>query len=108
MRGTLAAQDSGTRLKLLPELEAYRDRLVERCSAWAETPPADLLRDLTRCRDQAALLEKGIAELGARLGPASGAAAAKILHRLAVQEQMRDLTTAYAEVLKRHLDRLAP
>ena len=59
-------------MKLHPELEAYRDRLMERAAAWPDTPETDLRRDLAQCEAQAALLEKGIEALRARMGVAGG------------------------------------
>ena len=94
-------------MNLHPELEAYRDRLVERCAAWPDAAQDELWRDLEQCRDQTALLEKGIADLKRRLADASREESERLIHRISVQEQMRDLTAAYAEVLKRHLDKLA-
>ena len=153
-------------MRLFPELEAYRDRLVERAATWPDTPERDLLADLKRCRDQVALLERGIAELNSRLpeaarsrlrrgseqdgdsslggpaelepesrvapatdpltrvpddsrsdspGGAEDSAASlpadeveRLLRRIAVQSQMRDLTAAYAEVLRRHMAKPDP
>ena len=89
-------------MKLHLELEAYRDRLMERAAAWPETPEADLVRDLQQCVAQIALLEKGVAALRARVAEAPGDEA--LAHRASIQDQMREMTAAYAEVLRRHLE----
>jgi hypothetical protein len=90
-------------LKLYAELEAYRDRLMERAAAWPETPETDLTRDLLQCEAQAALLEKAVEALRERLVVAPPADADALARRIAIQDQMRELTAAYAEVLRRHL-----
>ena len=104
-------------MRLHPELEAYRDRLMERAAAWPGTAEADLVRDLQQCEAQIALLEKGVEALRTRLKDApdseAGAATSEtmapeaaeaIAHRASIQDQMRELTAAYAEVLRRHLE----
>jgi hypothetical protein len=88
-------------VRLHPELEAYRDRLMERAAAWPDTPEADLVRDLQQCEAQIALLEKGVEALRGRLKEAPGEET--LAHRASIQDQMRELTAAYAEVLRRHL-----
>ena len=54
-------------MRILPELEAYRDRLIERATGWPEAPDDELLRDLNQCLEQMSLLEKGIAALKRQL-----------------------------------------
>ena len=93
-------------MRLHPELETYRDRLVERAGAWPDTPEVDLRRDLAQCEAQTALLEKGIDALRARLESGPATESEVLAHRVSVQEQMRDLTAAYAEVLRRHVEKL--
>ena len=95
-------------MRILPELEAYRDRLVERCAAWPETAAEMLLSDLHRTLEQADLLDKGIRVLRDQIDADPSANAERLRHRMAVQEQMRDLTRAYAEVLKRHIEGIEP
>jgi hypothetical protein len=124
-------------LRILPELEAYRDRLLTKAALWPDQSSEELGLELERCRDQLALLTKAVADLKARvagIAPASGvpgtpeavgrpggAPAApvaapesdasmgpdRLAHRLEVQEQTRDLTAAYAEALRRHLEKRA-
>ena len=91
-------------MRILPELESYRDRLTARASAWSETPDIDLDRDLAQCGAQVGLLDKAVTDLRSRLESSSGPDAERISHRLAIQEQTRDLTAAYAEALRRTLD----
>ena len=62
-------------MRILPELEAYRDRLIERAAGWPETPDDELLRDLNQCLEQMSLLEKGIAALKRQLEKAPPAKA---------------------------------
>lgn len=90
---------------------------MSRAAAWPETSDADLAQDLAHCLDQVQLLEKGIERLRARLadssgdGPERGATNASdetLTHRLSIQEQMRDLTAAYAEALRRHRETDSP
>ena len=76
---------------------------MERAAAWPETPEADLTRDLLQCEAQVALLEKAVETLRERLGAAPPAEADVLARRIAIQDQMRELTAAYAEVLRRHL-----
>ena len=90
-------------MRILTELESYRDRLMERAAAWPDTPEAELVRDLSQCEAQVALLEKGVETLRSRLHDAPAGESETLEHRLAVQDQMRELTAAYAEVLRRHL-----
>jgi len=90
-------------VRILTELESYRDRLMERAAGWPETPDTELARDLAQCDAQVALLDKGVETLRARLLDAPPGASEALERRLAVQDQMRDLTAAYAEVLRRHL-----
>ena len=90
-------------MRILAELESYRDRLMERAAAWPETSEAELVRDLSQCDAQVALLEKGVETLRARLHDAPPGESEALERRLSVQSQMRDLTAAYAEVLRRHL-----
>lgn len=96
-------------MRILPELESYRDRLMDRASSWAEVSRDDLTRDLKRCLEQVSLLENGVERLRERLDARTDEDSAREMHsrRLSVQEQMRDLTAAYAEALRRHLDGLA-
>jgi hypothetical protein len=90
-------------VRIHAELESYRDRLMERAAAWPETSEADLVRDLSQCDAQVALLEKGIETLRARADAAPPGEAEALARRLSIQDQMRELTAAYAEVLRRHL-----
>ena len=90
-------------MRIHPELESYRDRLMERAAAWPETSEAELARDLAQCEAQVALLEKGVEALRARAAGAAPGDAEALAHRISVQDQMRELTAAYAEVLRRHL-----
>lgn len=90
-------------MTILPELEAYRARLLERCEAVRDSAPEDVAVELALSRERVRLIEKGIAALGERLGAAPAGDAERISHRISVQEQMRDLTAAYAEVLERHI-----
>jgi len=103
-------------LKILPELEAYRDRLMTKAAAWPDQAIADLRRELDQCVQQVALLGKAVSDLRERAaewpGHAAGAGSAaapdapaeRIAHRVAVQEQTRDITSAYAEALRRHIE----
>jgi hypothetical protein len=50
-----------------------------------------------------ALLEKGIETLRARAEASPPGEAEALARRLSIQDQMRELTAAYAEVLRRHL-----
>lgn len=90
-------------MRIHAELESYRDRLMERAAAWPETPEAELARDLAQCEAQVALLEKGIESLRARGAGAPPGEAEGLARRISIQDQMRELTAAYAEVLRRHL-----
>ncbi len=92
-------------MRILPELETYRDHLAAKASAWAETPEPELLRDLSQSRQQTELLEKAVAEMRRRLADGAGADEEKLKSRLAIQDQMRELTAAYAEALRIILDR---
>jgi hypothetical protein len=92
-------------VKILPQLEAYRDRLAAKAEAWRDTPEAELRRDLDQSLQQASLLDRSVGDLRARATEARGEEAAAIETRLAVQEQMRDLTAAYAEALRMVLER---
>lgn len=90
-------------MRLHAELEAYRDRLMERTAAWPETSEPDLTRDLQQCEAQMALLDKGVESLRARQKDVPPDQADALAHRLSIQEQMRELTGAYAHVLRNHL-----
>jgi len=93
-------------LRILTELEAYRDRLMDRAAAFPQTSESELARDLAQCEAQVALLEKGVEALRIRLAenpPQDADGTEALQHRLAIQDQMRELTAAYAEVLRRHL-----
>ena len=91
-------------MKILPELEVYRDRLMTRAATWVETSEADLLQELDRCLAQVALLEKAVSGLRRELDEVSPEAAGRIERRLSIQDQTRELTAAYAVVLRRHLE----
>jgi len=96
--------------RILPELEAYRDRLEERCRAWDETGDGALEADLTQCREQIRLLQRRLAELEKNLGLMPESAAeeqGRVRKRIAVLEQTRDLTGAYAHVLEAYRRRRA-
>jgi hypothetical protein len=91
-------------VRIHAELESYRDRLMERAAAWPETPETNLARELAQCEAQVALLERGVEALRARVAEApAGPQAEALERRLSIQDQMRELTAAYAEVLRRHL-----
>jgi len=93
-------------LKVLPELIAYRDRLMTKAADWPDQPVEDLIAALGRCREQMRLLESALADLRAhpaKVGEPAGEDPRRE-HRISVQEQTRQLTAAYAEALRRHLD----
>src|SRR5881296_2941681 len=93
---------------MVPELEAYQARLEDRARAWDETGDEALDADLTRCEAQVRLLEKGIAEFSAALTAIPGDQVEqrrRASHRVEVLQQTRDLTAAYAEVLRGYIGR---
>jgi hypothetical protein len=94
-------------VRLHPELEAYRDRLMDRCASWPEMEPHELLEDLQRSLRQVDLLEKALVDLRSRIEKAGGDNLQRLLHRASVQEQTRDLVKAYVEVLKQHLSTIS-
>lgn len=95
-------------MPLLPELEAYQARLEARALAWDETAEPALAADLARCDEQVRLLERSCAELSGALEAmpkAAGEDRPRAEHRLRVLAQTRDLTAAYAHVLRSYLAR---
>ena len=101
---------------LLPELEAYQARLEDRARTWEESPDAALAADLARCDEQVRLLERSLMDLAAALealrqreGDAEAdEARRKAEHRHRVMSQTRDLTAAYAHVLRGYITRRGP
>jgi hypothetical protein len=97
-------------VEILPELEAYQARLEDRARAWDETGDEDLEADLAQCHQQVELLEKGISEFSAAIDNIPGTFAAekeRVQHRIHVLSQTRDITAAYAFVLKEYITRRA-
>jgi hypothetical protein len=93
-------------LRILPELEAYRDRLMTKAAAWPDLSTEDLRAELEQCLSQTALLDRSVDELRTRASDrsANDDAEASTAHRLAVQEQLRDINAAYVEALRRYLE----
>ena len=89
--------------RLIPELEAYRERLEDRASAWDESSDETLDADLARCEEQVRLLERSMTHAGLLaegLPRDVGQQRRDALRKLEVLTQTRDLTAAYAHVLR--------
>ena len=94
-------------MKILPELESYRDRLVSKAAAWVEMEGSELQRDLDQSREQVGLLEKSVADLERKLAVATPMETDRLTKRLSVPHQLLELTAAYAQVLGTHMSRRA-
>ena len=94
-------------MKILPELESYRDRLVAKAAGWVQMRGEELQRDLDQSREQVGLLEKSVADLKRRLAVATPMEVERLTRRLSVQRQLLELTSAYAQVLGTHMSRRA-
>ena len=95
-------------MPLLPELEAYQTRLEDRAAAWDETGDEVLIADLARCDEQVRLLERSLTQLSGTLEAMPAEAREdrqRGERRQRVLTQTRDLTAAYAHVLRGHMAR---
>ena len=76
---------------------------MAKAASWPDTAEGDLRRELRQCLDQVELLEKAVAGLRRTLDEAPPNPE-RVTRRVGIQEQMRELTAAYAEALRRHLE----